>query len=139
MVEIDISNLSFDLTQIGSEGGLFRVDGQLSEAAEIHVNGFKGKVSHQSGNQTWFSIPSFDLQSESSNMMTGNYLSKGNKDLIFLLNKKNINFNYISDLDADGKKAFDQNIEDRYKSTDNNCYIGIKVISDDALMELKEI
>ena len=43
-------------------------------------------------------------------MMTGNYLSTGNKDLIFLLNKKNINFNYISDLDADGKKAFDQNI-----------------------------
>ena len=43
-------------------------------------------------------------------MMTGNYLSKGNKNFIKLFNRKNINFNYISDLDADGKKAFDQNI-----------------------------
>ena len=61
IVEIDMSSLSFNLTQIGREGGLFRVDGKLSEAAEIHVNGHVGEVSHQSGNQTWFSIPSFDL------------------------------------------------------------------------------
>ena len=57
--------------------------------------------------------------------MTGNYLSKGNKNLIRLFKRKNIEFNYISDLGTDGKKAFDGKRKDRYKSTDNDCYVGL--------------
>lgn len=95
-------------------------------------------MSHQIGTQTWFSIPSLDLDSDSTTPVSGNNnLSRGNKNFIRLFGRKNIDFRYISDTGENGKKAFDNKIRKRYSSPNDECFVGLEITSENVLMKLK--
>ena len=45
-IEIEVGSLEYTLTEVGTEGGMFRVKGKVSEGAILKIDGQKGYFSH---------------------------------------------------------------------------------------------
>ena len=132
-----MDQLTHTLTEVGTEGGMLKIEGQVGEGAIIRVNGQTGSFSHVEGSFSWFSIPPLDFDEDE--VAAPIRVNNRNRNFIRLFRKKDYDFMYLSDTGTDGELAFDRKWKDRYYSGAEQCYVGIKLEAESALMELKAI
>ena len=138
-IVIDSNTLTHTPVEVGYEGGLLKVDGMLGEGAMLNVHDQEGGIVHRSGSSTWFFVPGMNMEELSTSPVRISKKRKLGVNVLKFLRKRKLKFEYISDRDEDGEKAFDNKIKDRYSSTNSTCYAGIKLVSDDLFISLKSI
>ena len=117
---------------------MFPVEGSVGKGSFLRVDGQRGYFSHKEGTTSWFHVPPLDFDEEEVAIPISSN-KKHRRNFINIFKRKNYEFEYISDTGSDGELAFDRKWRERYSSDADECYVGIKLVTESALMQLRSI